>query len=837
MTMSCRAAVAALVVTVLAYGDTDWAERDDYAGFSVSVAATASLSEQHAAQEFAKYWELCTGHAIPVDSDADGRFVVRIGRDGLSSQLLEHLELDGLGPDGLQLRTVGSNLLIVGGRERGTLYGVYEFFQRHMGVRWLAPDCTHIPPAPSALPAIDYRYVPTFTWRDVSYRPFIEKPWFAAVHRLNGQHVKHVPELGGRLAFANGFGHTFHTFVAPSEYGRDHPEYFSEIQGERVIVPKGTQLCLTNPEVLRIVTAKTRKILHASPPDRPFVSITQMDWPFWCECASCKAIDEEEGSHAGSVLWFVNQVAKAIEEEFPKAYIDTFAYTYTRKPPKHIRPRDNVVVRLCSIECDFSRPHSDHSSPYNRAFQQDIKRWTRITKNLFIWDYTQNWFCHQQPQPNFHVLQPNVKFFAEQGVVGLFEQASPTSPHSDFEYLKAYILGHAVWEPSVDWHVLMDEFIALYYREAGPCVHEYIKLITDKVIADEYYLGFLSQLEWMDYETVEKAQEIFRRAFAAVNDDVVRKRLESIYVSVQYAALVCVPRIEFTGDAYVLTRPPSQTFDEYWAMIMDMGVTMLEDRAIVALKKRLDGKTPPRYQRLAIEKLENDTYEVWVLPELSGSIVRFRDKRTGVDLFRGEEAILNGRWRWQDWEVMDPEDPEVEEGIDVPYAVVGRGEGHITLEAAPGSDLVIRRTVRLEAGAGPLDMTFTITNRGTVPIVPRVKSHPEFWLQGASTPQIWIERRGQWKREALNHVGSALVGAGRIEADGLSRCAFHVPRKKLTLMVEPIAEQLDSVFYYFNIPNEHVNLELVPDLSLLAPGASRSIKAAFSISRRSPRRL
>ncbi|NIA15171.1 MAG: DUF4838 domain-containing protein [Nitrospiraceae bacterium] len=826
-----------LILVSTAHSADGWLQEESYDGVCVAVSQAASPSERYAASEFKKYWRMCTGHE-PGDGPAPaGGSTVWIGREGVPAALLRQLDLDGLGPDGLHIKSVGTDLLIVGGQQRGTMYGVYEFFQRYMGVRWLAPDYTHVPSAPPSLPRLDFRYVPVFEWRTISYRAFLQNPWFAAVHRLNGQHPQIGEEMGGHIAYANGFGHTFHSFVSPDEYGESHPEYFSLVDGKRLVKQKGTQLCLTNPDVLDIVVEKTRGILRESMPARKIVSVTQMDTGFWCECADCKAIDDREDSHAGSVLWFVNRVAEAIEDEFPGAYIDTFAYTYTRKPPKHLRPRDNVIVRLCSIECDFSHPLADRQNRYNRAFQKDIKRWSKITKNLYIWDYTQNWYSHQQPQPNFHVLQPNVKFFADHGVKGLFEQSSPTSPHSDFEYLKGYILGRAVWDPEVDWRELFDEFIALYYREAGPYIHEYIKLITSKVLADEYYLAFNSKLEWMDYDTVVKADAIFQKAFAVAQDDVLRERLRSVYLPVQYAALVCIPNIELTDDAYILSRPPSQTFDEYWAMITDMGVTMLEDQPIKELRERLGGKTPPRYQRVTIEKIENEFYEVWVLPELNGSVVRFLDKRTGIDLFRGEEAILNSRWRWQDWEVMDPDDPEVEEGIEGVYDVVERAGGLLTVERALDNGLTVRRSMRLDPGVDALEVAFTITNQGERPVRPLIKPHPEFWLQGPYTPQIWIERDGVWQRQGLNYVGPSETGADRIEPEGMSRCAFHVPRKRLTLTIDFCPDQLDSVFYYFNLPNEQVNLELVPDLSPLAPGASRTVTATYSISRKSPGRL
>jgi hypothetical protein len=810
-----------------------WITRAAYDRLSIVVAKTASPSEHYGAEQFRSYWRQCTGYDAPIGETPCSQATVWIGFDGLPRELQAELSFEGLEPDGLCIKTVGDNLILAGGRQRGTMYAVFEFFQRYMGVRWFAPDCTHIPPAPESLPNIDFRYVPPFEWRDINYRAFRD-PSFAAVHRLNGQFPDLPASMGGHIAIANGFAHTFHSFVSPDEYGETHPEYFSEVDGERRIEASSTQLCLTNPDVLRIVTEKTRDILRKSVSERPIVCITQMDTGFWCECANCATIDEHEGSQSGSVLWFVNQVADAVREEFPAARIDTFAYTYTRKPPKHIRPHANVIVRLCSIESNFSRPHDDPHSPQNRAFQEDIKRWSQIAKNLYIWDYTQNWHCHQQPHPNFHVLQPNIQFFAEYGVRGLFEQASPSSPHSDFEYLKAYILARAMWDPTVDWRELMDEFIAVYYEKAGPYIHEYIDLITKKVLNDDYYLSFDSRLEWMDYDTVLEAEAIFERAFAATQDPIITDRLRSVYLSAQYAALVCIPRIESDGDGWVLTRPPSLSFDEYWNLIGKMGVTMLEDVPIGKLQERLQGQTPPRHQRLAIEKLENEHYEVWVVPEVCGAIVRFRDKQTGVDVFRAEKAILNNRWRWQDWEVMDPKSPQIEEGISGAYTVAQRTPESISLEKRLKNGLAIRRTMTLKPGSEALEVEFTVINSGDHPLLPLVKPHPEFWLQGRHAPQIWVEKDGVWRQQRLSAIESTETGAGPIDPAGVTRWAARIPAKDTVVVSTVPAENVEKLFYYYNTPNEHVNLEMVPLLTPLEPGASRTMKAQFMICRELP---
>lgn len=95
------------------------------------------------------------------------------------------------------------------------------------------------------------------------------------------------------------------------------------------------------------------------------MSVAQNDWYNACECENCRATDEHEGSHRGTLLYFVNQIAAVVARKYPDVKIDTLAYQHTRRPPKYIRSASNVIVRLCSIECCFSHLFEDYSEIYS----------------------------------------------------------------------------------------------------------------------------------------------------------------------------------------------------------------------------------------------------------------------------------------------------------------------------------------------------------------------------------------------------------------------------------------------------------------------------------------
>ncbi|MDR1927267.1 MAG: DUF4838 domain-containing protein, partial [Oscillospiraceae bacterium] len=160
--------------------------------------------------------------------------------------------------------------------------------------------------------------------------------------------------------------------------------------------------------------------------------------------------------------------------------IDTFAYQYTRTPPKLVKPRDNVIVRLCSIECCFTHPLDDPNCPDNVSFASDIKRWSEISNRLYIWDYTTNYENYNCPFPNFQVLQKNMQFFIKHNVKGIYEEGNYTAAecNSEFADLRSYLLARLMWDPDLDYDAEMNGFLKAYYGGGWQYMREFLDLLA-----------------------------------------------------------------------------------------------------------------------------------------------------------------------------------------------------------------------------------------------------------------------------------------------------------------------------------------------------------------------
>ena len=365
------------------------AERGKPAAFSIVVPANASQPQRYAAEELRDFTEKTTGVRLPIVT-ADG------GSHGASTLPEKAVLLEVKSTvnatwetDGFRLKVDGSRLRILGESSRGVLYGVYEVLERFAGCRWYSSWCSSVPRLKRVeVPAdLDETQRPAFAMREPYWYDVIAHPEFAARLRVNSRSWRRMGEKygGDPYRFGGGLGscHTFDTLLPPDKYFDAHPEYFSMVKGRRM--RDRTQLCLTNPDVVRIVTSNVLERIRKDPGAK-FYGVSQNDWYNFCECPNCKAVDDEEGSHAGTMIRFVNAIAEAVEEEFPDAIIETLAYQYTRKAPKKTKLRRNVVPCLCTIECDFALPIDKSPFKENISFRKDIEDWSRLSDFLYVWD-------------------------------------------------------------------------------------------------------------------------------------------------------------------------------------------------------------------------------------------------------------------------------------------------------------------------------------------------------------------------------------------------------------------------------------------------------------------
>lgn len=363
--------------------------------------------------------------------------------------------------DAFLLSVQKDHILLLSGGKKGAYYGVVHLLEKYLGCRVYAPNAEVMPQKTTiTLPVLCEMDKPVNTMRIVNGTMTEQNEAYRNWHRLNS-HTE---------AFAKGYYvHTFNRLVPWETHFEAHPEYFALMNGKRLI----DQLCLTNADVYDLTIKKLKEEM-AKQPEKTLWSVSQDDNFSYCHCDKCAKITADEGSAAGPIIHFVNKVAA----QFPDKTISTLAYQYSRKAPKQVKPASNVQVMLCTIE--LNRSKNIENDPGSVSFLKDITDWGKISKNIYLWDYTVNFSHYITPFPNLHTLQPNIQFFTKNNVRAHFQQTNAATGH-EFSELKTYLIARLLWNPNINADSVMTDFIHGYYGAGGVFIQKYIQHLTDQI--------------------------------------------------------------------------------------------------------------------------------------------------------------------------------------------------------------------------------------------------------------------------------------------------------------------------------------------------------------------
>lgn len=447
--------------------------------WSIRVPASPTSYESFAIQKLRTALGEVFGSDMTVSPDAQEPYIA-VGSAA-------ETDVSEIADNGYRIQAIDGNIHIGGTGTRGLQIGAYRFLEEFCGRKVYTAEITVLPQAQSVVvPAdTDIQYAPFFEYTETDWRcgssPIAE--FSMANGMFGGMYRSLSAEMGGTIRYIGGFCHTMGNLCETKKYEQSHPEYLALHDGERTT----DQPCLMNPDVLEIAKKNVLAILrreHDPKASLQIVSVTQNDNYNYCECEKCKAFEAEHGGvHSATMLYFVNQIADVVKDAgYDNVAVDTFAYQYTRQAPTGIVPRDNVIVRLCTIECCFAHALDDPSCSRNTALMQDLRDWSAICDRLYIWDYTTNYGHTCLVFPDFGVIQRNIQVFFEHNVKGIYEEGNYYMASCDTEFgdLRLYMIAKCLQDPYCDLDAEIDGFLAAYYGNGWKHVRKAVDLYTEK---------------------------------------------------------------------------------------------------------------------------------------------------------------------------------------------------------------------------------------------------------------------------------------------------------------------------------------------------------------------
>ncbi|MFH1476835.1 MAG: DUF4838 domain-containing protein [Verrucomicrobiota bacterium] len=499
-------------------------------GQIIIQAANPSPAEQTAAQELCEHLTKVTALRYEVMSETNVAPSSNAIYVGWTDFALTHgCDGSALGNEEWIIKSFGENLVLTGGRPRGTLYAVYEFLEKQVGCHWFDELTETIPTKSSlTLEKLNIRGQPAFWDRRIYTGSCFDKTSLFCVRNKSTDILPQ--QLGSSIFGTPGACHTFYAYSR--EWPTNHPEYLAlNYVGRRVVSTSGSgpgQICLSNPDVRKIMRQQLKDFIAKNRaaaakagclPPRVYV-VAPNDVPWMCQCLKCKIFSWREGADSGPLLDLVNELADGIKDEYPDVLVETFAYANTLKPPRTIRPRDNVIIRLAQLNADFAPTdrnyiaeypdkfrlmlsriynwwNKDHVDAYpdlfrpmtssiNRQAYAILSGWSKIAKHLACWDY---WVLYHyatdkfpSPYVNLHCLQPDLKLFHDSGMDMMFVECEYPETTSFFA-LKRWLGYKLMQDPDQDPAPLVKTFMTGYYGPAAGIMMEYLNFMEQRIAA------------------------------------------------------------------------------------------------------------------------------------------------------------------------------------------------------------------------------------------------------------------------------------------------------------------------------------------------------------------
>jgi len=537
-----------------------------------------------------------------------------------------------LGDEESVLRTAEGNLILAGGRPRGTLYAVCIFLEDVLGCRWYTGQVERIPQlSVCAIPALGRRSRPAF-WLRSDYTRLPERSWsdqekdawrrYLIRNRVNGPEVGHstywrhrgpnVPELipggdayGGCAGLRHGGPHTFARHFPEKEYFDEHPEWHSERGGKRV--PSnghdGNHLCLVNPDLRRTYVEKLKGHMTENP-DTPLFSVAMNDGgnARSCECRECLPF-AERSSWTDLYLDFLNELADGVRDDFPDKLIWTIAYSFAARPPKSVKPRDNIMVMACLLNSNHvTVPECAEGKPFSMG---QLSAWAEACGKLQVWDYVEWGPPYHSLSPVYWRMQKQYQFCRDIGVVGVFAENEVSASRftmSEFYPMRVWLFAKLVEDPDRDLLALIRDFMEGYYGKAGPFLYQYIEMQHKRLALWPHRM--------VDLEFVNTMQRLYDQAEAATRDEAeVHARVKDARIWADVTTLLFKNKLadEFVRNGGRMEQYPYKS-------------GTLKDRLVQQLEATADPfwaacyPVPyPRGPRLRLSKLTRDYVEALAL--------------------------------------------------------------------------------------------------------------------------------------------------------------------------------------------------------------------------------
>lgn len=465
--------------------------------------SSATGVPQRAASDLQLYIRKATGAKLPI---------VPLAQKGSRPAFLVGFEKVDV-PEGFIVKTSGKDIIISGndtqgqvenahwadGARTGTWYGVCDFLEKQLGIRWFMPGPLgeYVPKRKNwSVPDLDYNDHPLMEKRDMNY----------VSGGPNGK-KEGEPNLfkrRNRCGHANSWSasHSWLHQLPGNKYFKDHPEWFAYIGGRRYpydSMGHGLQICTTNPQALDEL-AKNLIQFTKQWKTPIMLSLSPNDGGSLCECDKCQALDDGFTPSGRRIMTtrmitYVNEVAKRVNKVLPNQKFGFYAYSFYVQGVSKVKVDPNVTIMEVRNDTGLS-----YYNPLQRAAHlKNLLAWRKQLDKLFFYSTPEGMGNLELPCYHYENICMLFDNLYKAGVTGI--EMNNTSSFGS-SGLNNYFYARFAWRPPRDRKKFYEDTLKECYGSlAAPVMKEYFADVERRVakfstskIDEDVSLGYVKRL-------------------------------------------------------------------------------------------------------------------------------------------------------------------------------------------------------------------------------------------------------------------------------------------------------------------------------------------------------
>jgi hypothetical protein len=501
--------------------------------FDIVQVGQVSSVEQTAISELGDYLHRISGAQFVIKNRKGKKPAIFVGDK--NQQYFEgkflHLQLRNSFSIRTQQDSSGSiNIYLVGQDSTATAFAIYTFLE-DLGCRWFMPGKIG-----EVIPEIAKMEWNVYERTEKPDFPFRQIWWaYGGPEETAGQFK--MWKLRNKVAYSLiKHGHNLTATLPPEKYLDRHPEYYALVKGER----QPSQLCTSNPEVIRLVIERINRFFDENPQYEAY-SLCPDDNTNFCECDNCKALDvggldkyyTDKPVVTDRYIHFLNAIVRGIQQRHPGKKVSTYAYVNYSTPPIREKIDPNVIVIFTSSVYCGAHGIGDLHCSSRQEMKRDLAGWTDASSEIYIYDYDPTPYNAELPWPLFGARYREMSEYLAMGIKGFtFENRNSWATMAP----NFYVTAKTMWNANLDFNALMDDYAQNFFAESATEMAEYYRIL-EAVLAttpNKIEWGQTAYPQIFPNDILLQCRNVLDKAISNANSKAVQERVKSVSLGFEY---------------------------------------------------------------------------------------------------------------------------------------------------------------------------------------------------------------------------------------------------------------------------------------------------------------